>query len=76
MPLATAAPSPPLVPPGVTALLQGFAVSPNSSLRVWTPARMSVGMLLCPTGMPPAARSRATGGASARATESRKHFAP
>ncbi len=76
MPVATATASPPLVPPGVRPRSHGLTVSPYSSLRVCMPARISVGMLACPIGMAPAARSRATGGASAGATRSRKRGTP
>lgn len=76
MPVATATASPPLLPPGVRLLSHGLTVSPNSSLRVCIPAGIRVGMLLCPMGMAPAARSRATGGASAGATRSRKRSQP
>lgn len=56
MPVATATPSPPLLPPGVRLRHHGLTVSPNNSLRLCIPARTRVGMLLWPIGMAPARR--------------------
>ncbi|GAA3212048.1 hypothetical protein GCM10020216_017010 [Nonomuraea helvata] len=75
MPAATAAPSPPLEPPGLRTTVQGFRVSPKSWLLVYPPIVRS-GMLLCPIGMASAARSRATEGESASATLSRNLGTP
>ena len=60
-PAATAAPAPPDEPPGVWPRLHGLRVAPNTRLSV-TPTQPSVGVLVLPSMMPPAAFMRADRG--------------
>jgi hypothetical protein len=63
IPLASAEASPPLDPPAVTFGFHGLRVRPCSDESVWT-RRPRSGRLLRPIGIAPAARIRATTGAS------------
>jgi hypothetical protein len=63
MPVASAAASPPLDPPGVRDWFHGLTVAPHSSLSVCQPIAKS-GRLVQPIGIAPAARIRSTAGAS------------
>ena len=69
IPVARAAASPPLDPPGVRCGFHGLRVRPCSHESVWT-RRPKSGRLVRPTGIAPAARSRSTCGASIGATAS------
>ena len=69
-PAATAAPAPPEEPPGVCPRLHGFRVTPKRRLSV-TPTQPSVGVLVLPIMMAPAALRRSTDGASSVGTLSR-----
>ena len=74
-PLATAAAAPPDEPPGVRARFHGFRVTPNSGLSVkglWP----NSGVVVLPTRMAPASRSRRTGTASSAGTWSAKISEP
>src|SRR5262245_48368122 len=74
-PAATAADAPPLDPPGVRSRRHGFRVAPKR--RLWVaPSQPNVGVLVLPTMMAPAARSRATIGASSVGTLSAKSRVP
>src|SRR5499426_2288095 len=68
-PPATAAAPPPVDPPGVRVTSQGLRDSPNSRLSV-EPRQANSGRLVRPTKIAPAARRRATLGASSGATNS------
>ena len=59
IPEATAAADPPLDPPGVRSGFHGFRVTPRAGDAVKETAPNS-GAAVLPSGMPPAARSRAT----------------
>ena len=59
MPVARATAAPPLLPPHVFDMSQGLRVAPNTSLKVCEPAPSS-GVLVLPTVMAPACRSRST----------------
>src|SRR5579859_2557077 len=63
IPEAMAAASPPLDPPGVRSRSQGLLVRPHSTLSV-SHAIKSSGVLVTPSTIAPAFRSRATRGAS------------
>src|ERR1700730_6234346 len=65
MPAATAAADPPLLPPGVIAGFHGLRVTPVALLSVRRPL-MNSGEAVLPTGIAPAARKRATCGATHR----------
>jgi len=66
-PAATAALAPPLEPPGVRSRFHGLRVMPNS--RLWVaPIQPKAGVLVLPSWMAPAARSRSTIGASSVGT--------
>src|SRR5262247_2617126 len=69
-PAATAAPAPPDDPPGVRSRFHGLRVRPKIRLSVM-PTQPSVGVLVLPTMMAPAAFMRATAGASSPGTLSR-----
>src|SRR5712692_4668813 len=74
-PAAAAAEAPPLEPPGVRSRFQGLRVGPNS--RLWVaPIQPNVGVLVLPSMMAPAARSRSTIGASSAGTLSRNSGVP
>ena len=74
-PVASAAASPPLEPPGVRDESQGFRVAPRSSLSVCN--RMpSVERLVRPSGIAPAPFIRSTTGASRVGYESASALAP
>ena len=62
-PAATAAPLPPLLPPGVRLMSHGFRVDPNSTVSVNDQIIIS-GTAVLPTMTAPAARSRRTTSAS------------
>ncbi len=64
MPVATATASPPELPPGDFVASHGLMVCPASSLYVCMPRALRVGMFAWAIGVAPAARSRATIGAS------------
>ena len=75
MPLATAAPAPPLDPPGVIAASRGLSVRPCSALS--EKARMeNAGVLVRPMMIAPAPRRFATTGASSGAITSRNATTP
>ncbi len=59
MPPATAAAEPPLEPPGVREVFQGFLVVPKSRFLV-NPVNPNSGVLVFPITMAPAALSRLT----------------
>ena len=63
MPLARAAASPPLEPPGVRSASQGLSVAPQRLLSLYQRMPRS-GMLVRPITIAPASRSRSTAGAS------------
>jgi hypothetical protein len=63
MPVARAAASPPLDPPGVTVGSQGFLVAPRNALSLCQ-RRPKSGMLVRPMGMAPAVLIWAMWGAS------------
>ena len=63
MPAASAAPAPPLEPPGVRVVSCGLSVAPKSSFSVVGRAPSS-GVLLLPISTAPARRRRATQAAS------------
>src|SRR4029453_7892715 len=66
-PAATAALAPPLEPPGVRSVFQGFRVTPNT--RLWVaPIQPNVGVFVLPSWMPPAAFMRAPIGAPSGGT--------
>src|SRR5207248_9779753 len=71
MPAATAAPLPPLEPPGVMPSRHGLWVG-GKSVFVVPIAAASSGRLVLPSTASPAARARATGTASSSATRSRQ----
>ncbi len=75
MPAARATAAPPLDPPQVRVVSQGFSVAPNTVLKVWEPAPNS-GVLVFPTVMAPAAFMRETTSASSSGTKSRKSGEP
>src|SRR5919201_4049506 len=56
-PAATAAPLPPLEPPGTRSVFHGFLVTPQVSVSV-KPAKASSGRLVLPITIAPAARRR------------------
>src|SRR5919201_4295189 len=58
-PAATAAPLPPLEPPGTRSVFHGLRVTPHVSVSV-NPAKASSGRLVLPITIAPAARSRLT----------------
>ncbi len=62
-PAATAATDPPLDPPGVSVGAHGLPVTPNRALAVY-PSIANSGVLVLPSKMAPAARTRATGNSS------------
>ena len=73
--MASAAPLPPLEPPGDQSIAQGFRVSPNSSFDVY-PSNANSGRFVLPITTAPAARrrpttsqSRSAGGMSARSLD-------
>ncbi len=66
IPLATAAALPPLDPPGVRPVFQGFRVTPKAGPSV-VPMIASSGVLVLPTTTAPAPRSRFTSSESAAA---------
>src|SRR5262245_16621901 len=68
-PAATAAAPPPVEPPGVRERSQGLRDSPKSRLSV-EPRHANSGRFVLPTRIAPAARRRATLGASSGATNS------
>lgn len=75
IPAATAAPEPPLEPPGDQSGAQGLRVTPNRRFPV-KPSQANSGVFVLPTGIAPAARSRpgtspsrSAGGASANKSE-------
>ena len=70
MPAATAAPAPPLDPPGVRSGFQGLRVIPVKGLSV-TPFMANSGVVVLPSSTAPCSRSRATGGASSAHSRSR-----
>ena len=70
MPQASATAAPPDDPAAERVGSKGLPVAPYTALRVLAPAANS-GVLVLPTTMPPAARSRATMPASASGTWSR-----
>src|SRR5690606_4990659 len=72
-PAATAAPEPPLEPPGMRVVFQGLSVCPPTELTLRTPYANSCRLVL-PTIAAPARRSRSTTGASAFGTWSLKNF--
>ena len=74
-PAATAAPAPPLDPPGVSARFQGFRVIPKSGLSV-TPLWPNSGVLVLPRMTPPAPFRRSTTTASSSGTWSAKRREP
>jgi hypothetical protein len=75
MPLATAAPAPPLEPPGVIAASRGLSVRPCSALS--EKMRMEkAGVLVRPMMIAPALRRFATTGASSAAITSRNATTP
>src|SRR5271165_6636684 len=63
MPLATWAPAPPLEPPDVISGFHGFLVTPVKGDSV-TPFHPNSGVVVLPKSIAPAARRRATSGAS------------
>ena len=65
-PAATAAPEPPLDPPGVRPRSHGLRVAPKAATR-WTASASSSGMFVLPSTTAPAARSRRTTSASTAA---------
>src|SRR5882724_10180353 len=67
MPLASAAPAPPLDPPALFVVSAGFRVMPYTLLYVCEPMPNS-GTLVLPMGITPARRSSATSGESVVAT--------
>ena len=69
IPVASAAASPPLDPPGVRVGFHGFCVRPRSALSV-SQRRPTSGALVRAIGMAPAARRFATAGASSGGTAS------
>ncbi len=71
MPAASAAAAPPLLPPHVFVSSYGFSVAPNTVLNVCEPAPNS-GVLVLPTAMAPAVRSRSTMSASSSGTNALK----
>jgi hypothetical protein len=64
IPAASAAPAPPLLPPAERSGAHGLRVAPKTSLNVCDPAPNS-GVLVLPTMIAPARRSRATSRLSA-----------
>jgi len=66
-PAATAAPAPPLLPPGVLSRFQGLRVIPQSGESV-APFHPNSGKVVLPTRMAPAAFNRSTSGASSPGT--------
>ena len=70
IPAATAAPAPPLDPPGVRSGFQGFRVIPVKGLSV-TPFMANSGVVVLPRSTAPCSRRRATGGASSAQSRSR-----
>ena len=70
MPQASATAAPPLEPPQVRDTSHGLRVAPNTGLNVCEPAPNS-GVLVLPTVMAPASRSRSTMIASSSGTKSR-----
>ena len=75
MPVASAAAEPPLEPPAVRARSHGLRVAPNTALTVLGPNANS-GVLVLPSTMAPAARSRWTTSASSSGTWSSKSLEP
>ena len=75
MPAATAAAEPPEDPPGVREGSHGLRVIPFASLAVQGKI-ISSGTLVIPIGIAPAARSRRTASASARAAAARRCASP
>src|SRR5205814_6776926 len=72
---APAAPHPPLEPPGVRVSSCGLFVRPKTGLSaLYSSANSDV--LVLPSMIAPAARSRATAGASARGTWPARNFEP
>src|ERR687891_64208 len=67
MPAATAAAAPPLEPPETRSTFQGLLVVPNSGLSQ-TPLLPNSGVVVFPTRMAPAPRSRSTRTASSVGT--------
>ena len=74
-PAATAAPAPPLEPPGVRSSRQGLRVGGKSRLSV-APFQPNSGVLVRPTTMAPEAAMRAPIGEVSRATLSRRRREP
>ena len=68
-PAATAAPEPPLDPPGVRSSRRGLRVTPNSSLEVW-PHSQNGGFVVFAITIAPASRRRRTATASHLGTKS------
>ena len=66
-PAATAAPAPPLDPPGVMSRFHGFLVAPKSGLSV-VPLWPNSGVLVLPIRMAPAPLRRSTATASSSGT--------
>ena len=75
MPVARAAPSPPLEPPGVRDASHGLRVAPCIALSVCQ-RRAKSGRLVRPIGIAPAARRCATAGASTAGTASARGTTP
>src|SRR3984893_168368 len=74
-PAATAAPAPPLGPPGVRSRFHGLRVMPKS--RLWVaPIQPIIGVLVLPSWIAPAASSRSTIGALSVGTLSAKSRVP
>src|SRR5512132_3174237 len=71
MPQATATAAPPDEPPQVFSVSYGLRVIPNTALNVCEPAPSS-GVLVLPSVIAPADRSRSTSSASSAGTWSRK----
>ena len=74
-PAATAAPAPPLEPPGVSAGFHGLRVMPKSGLSV-TPLWPNSGVVVLPRMMAPAPLRRSTETASSSGTWSAKSREP
>jgi hypothetical protein len=74
-PAATAAPAPPLLPPGVSSRFQGLRVIPNRRLSV-TPFQPNSGVFVRPMMIAPACRNRSTAGASSWPTFFSYNFEP
>ena len=67
--VASATAAPPLLPPHVRLRSYGFSVDPNTGLKVCDPAPNS-GVLVLPTAIAPASRSRSTVSESSAGTKS------